>query len=442
MSLNGVIQNTSAYPQWKADFMSPMEGLVRNGLHTRKQPWTVTISGLPCEVRVPLYGMRHVDAVAFYCIIHLGAERWLLELGQGFPLSIYPSIAEIVDESLLPQALRQAIMELLLTPLLEDFGSFMEMHLTCDVFGVHNGLVEGVVSHGADMNADARTTIEAMKKQAHCILPIMLSVPNAGHVAARTVPCAVYLTGQASISHLYQKISGLEPNIHDISALSVPVSIEAGTMILTAAELASLQPDDILLPNAYPARDGRLTLRMSQCAMSCVLQQGNAVVEAIIPLNSDAPHTVQTEDQGEKPVSAEQNQAMEAVHVASLDVTVTFELERRTMTLGELSMVSPGYTFALGVDALAPLTLRVGDKILGTGRLVDLAGTMGVQITSLADNATVRSPIMTTAVGVGPENPANSESTEKKAVRGLASFKQEQAEGVSAVNEARSGAFV
>ena len=42
-----------------------------------------------------------------------------------------------------------------------------------------------------------------------------------------------------------------------------------------------------------------------------------------------------------------------------------------------------GYTFAFGGDALAPVTLYANGKSVGKGRLVDLNGTLGVQVVSL-----------------------------------------------------------
>ncbi|MFI3271275.1 MAG: type III secretion system cytoplasmic ring protein SctQ [Pseudomonadota bacterium] len=435
-------------PPWKADFMSPMEGLVRNALHTRIQPWTVHIADVPCHVHAPLYSvdsgdgrgqgsvaLKPLESVAFYLIVHLGTDRWIVELGQGFPLTLHPAVADVPDDSLLPAPLRLALMELLVAPLADAFGTFMDMRVTCEIVGLElHGAMDNIADGGDGANLEA---IQAMLKQAHCAVPLTLTVPATNSSQASTVPCIVHIFGQASASHLYQKVSGLPPHIHDIAGLSVPVSIEAGSIALTTAELAALETDDILLPDSYPAREGRITLRMSQCVMPCVLDQANATVEAIVPISSPMSQHVD----GGNPVPPEQNQndaaqvSADAVHIAALDVTMTFELERRTMSLGELSMISPGYTFALGVDALAPVTLRVGDKVLGTGRLVDLGGTMGVQVTSLADNAKVRKPVETTVAASAVQEDAGAE---KRPVRGLASFKQEQ---TSPIMEPRSGDY-
>lgn len=73
----------------------------------------------------------------------------------------------------------------------------------------------------------------------------------------------------------------------------------------------------------------------------------------------------------------------ESPQVEDLELTISFELERRLITVGDLAALAPGYTFALGVLPDAPVTLRVSGRDIGTGRLVDLKGTLGVQILSL-----------------------------------------------------------
>lgn len=69
--------------------------------------------------------------------------------------------------------------------------------------------------------------------------------------------------------------------------------------------------------------------------------------------------------------------------MGGLEVTLTFELERRRLTVRDVETLAPGYVFALGGDALSPVTLCVNGKAVGSGRLVDLSGTLGVQITRL-----------------------------------------------------------
>ena len=63
-----------------------------------------------------------------------------------------------------------------------------------------------------------------------------------------------------------------------------------------------------------------------------------------------------------------------------IDIRLSFELDRTTITLGELSSLAPGYVFTLGCDAQTPVTIRANGKAIARGRLVDMDGTLGVQI--------------------------------------------------------------
>lgn len=65
----------------------------------------------------------------------------------------------------------------------------------------------------------------------------------------------------------------------------------------------------------------------------------------------------------------------------SLEVRLVFELEERTITLGELSRLEPGYVFTLTADASAPVTITANGQAVAKGRLVDVNGAVGVQIT-------------------------------------------------------------
>jgi type III secretion protein Q len=72
-----------------------------------------------------------------------------------------------------------------------------------------------------------------------------------------------------------------------------------------------------------------------------------------------------------------------AIRTDDLEVAVSFELERKVMTVSELEALAPGRSFPLGTDPLSPVTLTVNGRALASGRLVELGGVLGVQITKL-----------------------------------------------------------
>ena len=107
----------------------------------------------------------------------------------------------------------------------------------------------------------------------------------------------------------------------------------------------------------------------------------DTVSDAASPAKPAAPETqVRAQQQ-----SAPGNDALpgNAIPLDTLEVPVTFELDRRLMSIAEIAALAPGYTFTLAKDPTGPVTIRVNGICMGTGRLVDLGGTLGVQLVSL-----------------------------------------------------------
>lgn len=71
---------------------------------------------------------------------------------------------------------------------------------------------------------------------------------------------------------------------------------------------------------------------------------------------------------------------MDNSELKDIDIRLSFELDRRIITVGELESLAPGYTFALDCDAASPVTIRANGKAIARGRLVDMNGVLGVQI--------------------------------------------------------------
>ena len=67
------------------------------------------------------------------------------------------------------------------------------------------------------------------------------------------------------------------------------------------------------------------------------------------------------------------------------DVTVrlTFDLGERSVTLGELKSLAPGFTFDLGRDLRRVVTIRANGMPIGEGELVDIEGRVGVAVLTL-----------------------------------------------------------
>jgi type III secretion system YscQ/HrcQ family protein len=165
----------------------------------------------------------------------------------------------------------------------------------------------------------------------------------------------------------------------EASGWPVEAAVLAGTMRLPLADLEILKAGDILLPPEYSAAKGRLSLAFSpEAGFALTVAGGVAAVAA--PLASSGFHA---ERESAMPP---ENQTASANPVASgaWEVEIAFELGKQRLSLAEALALAPGKTFPLGMDPLSAVTVTLNGQALANARLVDLNGTLGVQITRLA----------------------------------------------------------
>lgn len=149
-----------------------------------------------------------------------------------------------------------------------------------------------------------------------------------------------------------------------LKSVPLEVAFESGYVLLNLRDAASLAPDDVLLPDVWTAPE-QLTLRILRgpagwLTAPCTFKEGNAVIAS--------------------PLSEEPEPFMDNPDQKDIDIRLSFELDRRLITVGELETLAPGYTFSLPCDAQTPVTIRANGKAIARGRLVDMNGTLGVQI--------------------------------------------------------------
>jgi type III secretion protein Q len=161
----------------------------------------------------------------------------------------------------------------------------------------------------------------------------------------------------------------------------LPVILEAGTMRAPLGLLQNLACADILIPPHYPAREGKLALILPGGQGFCVdVADRRAVVTDFL---HDKEHPVNV------PTPAPSGNG---AGLSSLEVTIHFELGKKLLPLAEIEALAPGRTFNLGADPLSAVTLTLNGQALAKGRLVELGGTLGVQITRLLRNPETPNP--------------------------------------------------
>jgi type III secretion protein Q len=139
-------------------------------------------------------------------------------------------------------------------------------------------------------------------------------------------------------------------------ALSVPLfaSLRGGSAPLLPEELAALAPGDVVLVDPPP--EGRHRLRFP----------GGFTAEGPV---ADGALTVERTSMDER--------------LAEIPVTLEVELARVPLTLADLARLAPGATLPLHLDRRGLVTLRLGERAVARGELVDVDGSVGVRVLSM-----------------------------------------------------------
>jgi len=175
--------------------------------------------------------------------------------------------------------------------------------------------------------------------------------------------------GASAIARIFRQ---LPQKPFDRAQLPINLGIEAGRTHLSTREIDQLDPGDVVIIESGPdLKNGKLELRPSPSLLIRATAEGTQLtIEEIMTVNPD-----ETE-------SGEGNGGAEApLDVGALPVELVFELGRRQITVDELNAVQPGSTLELehSVDD-AIVVVRANGKTIAHGRLVDVGGKTGVQL--------------------------------------------------------------
>lgn len=144
------------------------------------------------------------------------------------------------------------------------------------------------------------------------------------------------------------------------------LSTVAGSLELTHEEVQSLAAGDVLLPEWLPQK-GAVKLFLSSSGRTLYEADGGlSEADTAVTLASAFRGVLETQTM----ISAD-----------DIPVTLTFEIDSRTITTGELKSLEAGYVFRLGCDPAAPVTVRANGLAVARGRLVDMNGVPGVELT-------------------------------------------------------------
>lgn len=358
----------------------PLQTHLDNVLLTRQHPWKYTLWEHTVLAR------PEPGAFAFSPVAHIrvpqGDQCWYVELDSLAFIHWHPALADLPATMPVPEELQLALLDLACAPVQTAIA-----HFTGQTFEFS----EAAWGPAPVSSPVAALTLSVHAPDAQTTTPpfaVRIHVPDRQH--------ALFLADRLATLPLRAEKTLC-------THLSAEVSSIAGSMPITIAELADVQPGDVLLPQDYHAAQGTIILRpcswrsenreSTPCYQDirCTIQDNQATVVAITRTPKESamttdPSTPQTENSTTEtaPQSTATTADTATIDTGALEVELCFELDRRLMSITDMAALVPGYTFTLGCDPLAPVTLRVHGTVVGMGRLVDISGLLGVQVTSLA----------------------------------------------------------
>lgn len=364
--------------------LPPLQARLVNALVCRALPLTVALDAgaeqpVPCTLSFNVAAATAEQEAPFVpaAVLYLssGEDLWRLEWSSLEALALRPDLASWRSAlpageqtfARLPGELCLAVLERLLQPALQRLEPFLGCELR------FSGTPQAGIAWGGS-------------------LPLRLDLPGAEAVFLR-----LSWTKENAARYVLERLEQLPMRTEAggcfTGTLACP--LEAGRMHLSADEAATLAPGDVLLPESWAPETPRLRLPQGR-ALACRLGEG--ILSVLGPDMGD-PGRESAEKESEDGMSEEQlapagavqddGPAAEAPTVApasvgALELPVVFEIGRLHLRLDELAALVPGHTLALGGETPSPVVdIRVAGQLLAQGRLVDVGGMPGVQITRM-----------------------------------------------------------
>ncbi len=368
--------------------LSPGAARLWNALACRLLPIAVTLdngqqSTPAVDATCPVTGGESGAEAAFTLHVNLNG-LWRVEFGNLDLLALRPELNEWLQADaanrfgMLPEGLIRAVLERLFLPVLDNISR-------------HTGMPAIFVG------APRATARPMFTEHLEMLLRVRGDIPIAS-------PVRIAWQDTATLVPVVERLEALplrRPQFPAVGYSKLEAGLVIGGMRLTPEELASLNAGDVLLPPSLTPMEPRLHLA-SGLSLACALNGDTLTLRAMETPAAQAAHGEQnmsdtvTENVVSPEAASEQTAAplLDQGDLEKLELNITFELPGLRLPLAECARLAPGYTFTLSADAAnLPVTVRAGGRAVALGRLVDVGGTVGVQLTQLAGtSAAANSP--------------------------------------------------
>lgn len=244
----------------------------------------------------------------------------------------------------LPLELKGALAETLVSPILAKISAALGVPVEfVDISFVTKSLNS---AFGMSMIFKAKNIVDVVQMQLAFVPPFAAAVDD--------------------LVQLFRLLPKVERGVMTDALEDVPVTLSVcgGQTTLSVEQFDDLSEGDVVLPEAWYPQSQRADVMLlcgNRIVSHAQCQYEGTVVTFLDTWNPITENEMKNSDQ--------------------LEITLTFELDRKTMTIGELKSIQPGYTFTMSDNSATPVTILANGKPVARGRLVDINGTIGVQVT-------------------------------------------------------------
>jgi type III secretion protein Q len=159
-----------------------------------------------------------------------------------------------------------------------------------------------------------------------------------------------------------------------LPALPISLHLRVQSTDVTVAALAAAEPGDVILADALP--DNEVLVVCGERFGWRAQREGSTLRLLSSRLR---PETIGLS----RWIMGAMVEPDEASGLDELPVRLAFELGRLELPLSEVAVLGPGHVFELARDENRPVDILANGRLIGRGRIVTVAGTLGVQIVHL-----------------------------------------------------------
>ncbi len=204
------------------------------------------------------------------------------------------------------------------------------------------------------------------------------------------IPLKVEFPGDDAANTIVAMLKNMnrESNTEIVNSLSVNLAFDIGYVSLKTLDLSTLSCGDIIIPDVFLYESNLTYAKLLNQYLVFELQDGQGIFKGIKSdvkkeLMKNMSENVETNSANNAESADDLNTGNVSINTDALNFDVAFEIDRKTLSYDEITSLKPGSVVNLSCSKKSPVTIKVNDKVVGTGRLVDLGDNIGVQVTEL-----------------------------------------------------------